>query len=194
MRVPEPYVDDAPIVSDGRTTPGSPRTAPVRPRMARLGRIALFLIVVAIGIALDQASKAFMRGMLADGARIPFIPGIIDFLLVHNTGAAFSIGQGMGWIFIVVAIAVSLGAFAYVWLGSSLNGADVFFIACIVAGGLGNLIDRVLFGSVTDFIATAFIDFPVFNVADILVCTGVGMTLILALVEDSREAGAGEAR
>lgn len=159
-----------------------------------MGRIVLFLLVVAVGIVLDQLSKAFMRSFLAGAGRVPFIPGIIDFVLVQNTGAAFSIGQGMGWLFIAIAVAVALGAFIFVCVSGSMGYADAFFLACLVSGGLGNLIDRVVFGSVTDFIATAFIEFPVFNVADMLVCTGVGMTLILALLEDSREAGAGEPR
>ena len=57
-------------------------------------------------------------------------------------------------------------------------------LSCVAGGGIGNMIDRLVQGSVTDFLATTFIDFPVFNVADIFVTCGVAVCLLIVLTSD----------
>ena len=156
-------------------------------RMHPVLRVLLFLILVAAGVALDQFSKTWARDALANNLHLDVLPGFFEFYLVKNTGAAFSIGQGMGWLFVVVAIVVSILALVYVARSRNMGFFGIFFIACVAAGGIGNLIDRLRFGYVTDFIAPTFIDFPVFNVADILVCVGVFCSLIYFIAEDARE-------
>lgn len=151
--------------------------------MGRAARVGAFVGIAAAGVIADQATKALMRAMLVPGERTTLIDGVMDLLLVENTGAAFSIGEGATWLFSLVALAVVVLALAWVVRDGSMRPALVVSLACVAGGGAGNLIDRVVRGSVTDFLATAFIDFPVFNVADILVTLGVIVSFLLVLAD-----------
>lgn len=157
--------------------------------MTKRHRITLYFVIVLVGIILDQLTKAWAREALVGGSQT-FIPGILDLMLVMNTGAAFSIGAGSTWVFIIIA-AVLVGA-ATLWVirEDALPTPLVCTLACVSSGGLGNLIDRVVFGKVTDFFATTFMDFPVFNVADIFVTCGVVLSLIVLFRWDSQSAQA----
>ena len=150
------------------------------------GKAIAFCLVAAVVVALDQASKALMRVALADGARHALIPGVMDLLLVQNTGAAFSMGEGMGWVFIALAAVVCVAALAYV-IRERPSWPLTIVLGCIAGGGIGNMVDRIVAGSVTDFLATSFISFPVFNVADIFVTCGVFLALILLFREEPAE-------
>ena len=142
-------------------------------------RLALFALVAVAAVALDQASKAAARAALVPGETVTLIPGVMDLSLVYNTGAAFSLGEGAGPFFVLVAAAIALfGA----WV--SLRRVDVptslaLVLAAVAGGGVGNAIDRVALGAVTDFFATTFVDFAIFNVADIFVTCGVFVALVL---------------
>ena len=152
------------------------------------GKIALFAVVAAAWIALDQWTKSLFAdavpGTLFGGA----LGGLVDFRLVHNTGAAWGIFAGntaaLG-IFSLVVVAALVAYF--IWDIKSVNVVQVVAIALIAAGGIGNVIDRFAQGYVTDFIAVTFIDFPVFNVADIGVTCGVVLLCIGFLVAWKRE-------
>ena len=105
---------------------------------------------------------------------------------MENTGAAFSIGRGATWFFVGCAVVAFVVACMLVW-NNELPFPLVLSLGCVAGGGLGNMIDRVATGSVTDFLATAFIDFPVFNVADIFVTCGVVVSLVLYLRWEATE-------
>ena len=118
--------------------------------------------------------------------------GIFDIRLVHNTGGAWGIFSnstfGLGVFSLIVCAALTV--FFLVTI-KEMNRLHVVAFALIVAGGVGNAIDRFTQGYVTDFIEFSFIDFPVFNVADIGVTCGfalliVGM-LVFARSADDRE-------
>lgn len=159
------------------------------------GRVALFCAIAVAGVLADQALKGAMRSYLADGPK-PFLPGVMELRLVENTGAAFSIGQGQTMVFVVIAAAVAVGALAYVWRSPGMPTALACSLAFVASGGLGNLVDRLAKGSVTDFLATTFISFPVFNLADIFVTCGVAVSFVLAVLWDEAsepEEGAAEA-
>lgn len=157
--------------------------------MTRRGmQIATYWIVVILVVIVDQATKAAAREVL-EGPSRPLIPGIINLVHVENTGAAFSLGQGATLLFIAIAVAFVIGATLIVWRTPDLPQGLVASIGLVAGGGFGNMIDRVIDGSVTDFIATAFMNFPVFNVADICVTVGVVTSLIGYWVwESKREA------
>ncbi len=116
--------------------------------------------------------KWWVRGNIPLGEAIPFIPHVMDLTYVQNTGAAFSSFTGMTWLL----AAVSLIASAVV---ADLLRRDYFpgkwgrlCLSLILGGAVGNLIDRVFLGFVTDMFETTFITFAVFNVADICVVVG----------------------
>ncbi len=138
-------------------------------------------------VALDQVTKAWAREALAAGP-MPFIPGVLDLSLVMNTGAAFSIGSGSTWLFVVLAALICVACTLWVARDKRMGLPLACALGAVAGGGVGNLIDRVAAGQVTDFFATSFIDFPVFNVADIFVTCGVVLVLLLAWREDDARA------
>ena len=147
----------------------------------------LFWLIVCIVVVLDQGTKAVIHEFFEVGqSKADFIPGLIDLLRVYNTGAAFSVGEGAGLLFVVVAIVV-VGLFgAMVWRDHSLPLSVVIPMGCVAGGGLGNMIDRLVDGGVTDFLSFHFwTSFPVFNVADIFVTCGCVFLIIGFLRWDS---------
>ena len=163
----------------------------------RAGRLAIYLTVVSLVVLADQDTKAAVRYTMPLGSPArTFIPGVLDLFHVENTGAAFSMGEGRGLLFVIIAVAVLVGSLF--WVGrEKLPPYLVGSIACVAGGGVGNMVDRLAAGSVTDFLATTFISFPVFNVADICVTLGVAVTFFGYLALDkkreqaARESGAG---
>ena len=157
-------------------------------RAARGMRIAVYWIVVILVVLIDQTTKAAAREVLEEGPRA-LIPGVINLVHVENTGAAFSMGQGATLLFIVIAVAFIVGATALVWSHPNMPYFLVIPVGLVAGGGMGNMIDRVIDGSVTDFISTAFMSFPVFNVADICVTVGIILCLLGFWAWDSKEGG-----
>lgn len=149
-------------------------------------RIAMYWIIVILSVIVDQTTKAAAREVLEESSMV-LIPGVINLIHVENTGAAFSLGQGATLLFVAVAIAFVIVATLVVWRTPDLPYGLVVTIGLVAGGGLGNMIDRIMGGSVTDFIATAFIDFPVFNVADICVTVGVILSIAGYWVWESRK-------
>lgn len=160
--------------------------------MSGTRRIAAFGGVAALAVVLDQVSKAWARTALAGGPA-PLVPGVLDLSLVMNTGAAFSIGSGSTWVFVILALVICAGAAAWVVRERQMPASVAAALGAVAGGGVGNLIDRVVARQVTDFLATTFIDFPVFNVADIFVTCGVVIALVLLWRWDAEREGGDEA-
>ena len=146
---------------------------------ARLTRLALFALVAAAVVLLDQLSKLAARDLLVPGEPVTLVPGVIDLSLIYNTGAAFSLGEGAGPVFVLVAAAMCVAGAYVAWARADVPLPLLLTLACVVGGGIGNAIDRVALGAVTDFFKTTFVDFAIFNVADIFVTCGVPLALIL---------------
>ena len=146
---------------------------------ARVRRLALFALVAAAVVVLDQASKAAVRATLVPGEAVTLIPGVMDLSLIYNTGAAFSLGEGAGMLFVAIAAAMCAGGVYVAWRRTDVPLPLLLTVAAVVGGGIGNAIDRVALGAVTDFFKTTFVDFAIFNVADIFVTCGVPIALIL---------------
>ena len=152
---------------------------------ARGTRAIVFWVAACLVLVLDQTTKLAVRSVLRVGARQTLIPGVLALLYVKNDGAAFSLGRGAGPLFVLIAAAVVCVAFAYVWR-EDIPLSLVLPIAGVAGGGVGNMGDRLCAGYVTDFLATSFVDFPVFNVADIFVTCGIVCALIAYNVWESR--------
>lgn len=156
-------------------------------------RLALFVLVAAAVVALDQASKAAVRAALVPGEPVTLIPGVMDLSLIYNTGAAFSLGEGAGMLFVAIAAAMCAGGVYVAWRCTDVPLPLLLTVAAVVGGGIGNAIDRVALGAVTDFFKTTFMSFAIFNVADIFVTCGVPVALILWWRWDvAREASEGD--
>ena len=134
-------------------------------------------------ILLDQWTKLLAVAKLKDQSDVTLIPGILDLHYLENRGAAFGMLQNRQWVFVLIGILFLLIA-AYVYLRMPKDHKFLLLgitIITIAAGAIGNLIDRVLQNYVVDFFMTTFINFPVFNVADIYVTVGT-IVLIISIL------------
>ena len=145
--------------------------------MSHSRTFALFVPIVIAMVICDRLAKGWAVEHLRQGVTGPDF-GLVDFTLVHNAGAAFGMGQGSGIIFIAIALVITVAVIVWLAVGKHHGVLGVAGLALVVAGGIGNCIDRLTTGYVVDFIRFTFIDFPVFNVADICVTCGVVLFLI----------------
>jgi len=142
------------------------------------------LLIVIVLVALDQLFKHLATRMLVDIVPVVIIPHFIGFNYVHNYGAGFSILSGKVD-FLIIITAIALIAIAVGIIAKKFdNKIDEFSFVLILAGGIGNLIDRVVNGYVVDYLEFLFIEFPVFNLADILICTGVGLFILNTIITE----------
>lgn len=170
------------------------QTANSVPRMG--GRI-LFWIALALAVVItDQSTKLMVTDSLTLYQRVQVLP-FFDVVRLHNTGAAFSILAGAAgwqrWLFSGVAAVVSLGI---LWWLSTLprSGRNILALglALVLAGAIGNVIDRIAFGYVVDFLLFYWRSwsYPAFNVADASITCGVGLILLDGLVLERRRTAA----
>lgn len=140
----------------------------------------LFLSLFALGIVgVDQLVKYLIVSNIPLFGQVPLVPGIMKLTYVQNTGAAFSMLQGMQWLFVVIFILLTaLLVFEYFKKPMPFTKFERFCIAAVYGGGLGNMIDRVVLGYVVDMFQTEFIKFPVFNVADIFITCGCILLMV----------------
>jgi signal peptidase II len=151
-------------------------------RRARKRVFILFAIVCVILVALDRLTKVVAQEVLGGGNSIDCIPGLFDFALTYNTGAAFGIFEGAGPLFVIAALVATIAILVFLAKGKLVTRPVTLALAMIVAGALGNAYDRLMFGAVPDFIRTLFIEFPLFNVADCCLTVGEGVLVILLIV------------
>ncbi len=133
-----------------------------------------YLVIAILMIAFDQAVKQWAFTVLKAQATIPVVDGVFHFTYVENRGAAFSLFSGLNspWIFAALAVIVSLVIFFVLKKGLMQTWLGKLSLLLISAGALGNAVDRVTRGFVVDMFDFRLIHFPVFNVADILICVG----------------------
>ncbi|WP_304853019.1 signal peptidase II [Adlercreutzia caecimuris] len=139
----------------------------------RRRNLCVFAAVVLLWLAADIATKAVCNGYgLGEVIAGPFL-GLVQFRLAHNTGAAWGMFGDSTFALGVMSLLVCAALAAYlIATARRANLVEVVGIALVVAGGLGNALDRFTLGYVVDFIDTTFIEFPTFNVADIGVTCG----------------------
>ena len=147
-----------------------------------------YALLAAALVALDQLVKYLVVRNIPLGEHVPFLPHILDLTYLQNTGAAFSLFEEHTWILTLISLAMS------VLLAVAL--AKKFFrhplgrvcLSLLLAGAVGNLIDRALQGYVVDMFHVLFMSFAVFNVADICVVVGgIGAALYYLLLYDKLE-------
>ena len=147
----------------------------------------MYYIAILALIGLDWLTKYWIQTSMALNDTIPVIDGIFHITYIHNYGAAFSILQGkQSFLLIVTGIAMT-AILAYMVIGQIRKKAasmELWSLALILAGGIGNFIDRVRFGYVVDFFD--FRIWPIFNVADIAVCCGCGLLVFYVLIWEPR--------
>lgn len=162
-------------------------------RTGRFGAIH-WLAVAVIVVGLDQWTKLFVIGHFAEFDSIVLLP-VLDLMRLHNEGAAFSFLAGASgwqrWFFIALGVGVSIGI--AVWLyklpsrGQSLLAAA---LSLVMGGAIGNVIDRVRFGYVVDFIRVHYEQwyFPAFNVADSAITVGAALLILDSVLHAKSDA------
>ena len=130
-----------------------------------------------ITVALDQLTKAIVRSSLQLDEALPVIPGIFEIAHVRNAGAAFGMLPGRRALFIGVFILMLSAVAVYWWRARPTAWPVVISLGLVVGGAVGNFIDRVFVGHVTDLLAFSFFA-PVFNIADSAIFVGVAGLIV----------------
>ena len=141
----------------------------------------ILLCISILVVTLDQLSKTIVANNMQVGESIVLIKNLFSLTYVRNEGAAWGILANHRWIFLVLT---AIAIIAIPIITYKLRDFGYFFgtsMALIWGGAIGNMIDRLFYGSVVDFIEATFIDFPVFNIADSCVVVG-GIMLFIYLV------------
>lgn len=140
----------------------------------------LFCLIVVIGVVIDQAVKIWIRQNLPIGGSWegkPW-PGVFEITHTENLGIAFGMMQGLGAYLTPIAIVIAVAATAYSFRSPDDGAYSHISMALLASGALGNMIDRLLLGKVTDMFRARFVDFPVFNVADTWITIAAVMLIL----------------
>ena len=145
--------------------------------------------LVAGVVALDQITKALVLHLMYEG-QVVLIPGVLRFTYVENRGMAFGLLSDHRWVFLVLSTVGIVLMCLYLWYYAKTTLSRVG-LSLVIAGGIGNMIDRMVLGFVVDFIDFCAFDFWVwvFNIADAAVCVGAAifmLDLVLELVREMR--------
>lgn len=146
-------------------------------------KIAIPFLVILL-IALDQAIKYYIVSNFSLGQVRKFIPKLVSLTYLQNTGAAFSIMENQQWFFALVTCIVIGAAIWYLIKNIQASKWMLSGLILIIAGGVGNFIDRIQQGFVVDMFQLDFVNFAIFNVADIYLTFGVAILLLVILKEE----------
>jgi signal peptidase II len=151
-----------------------------------LRRVWLIAATAAVVIVLDALAKQWALGALQMGQTQPFLPGLLQFTLTTNTGGAFGIGSHIKGLMTLLPMIICAGIIYWIWKrersNEQLSRIEQIGFGLLLGGALGNIIDRLVRGTVTDFLEFAFVQFPVFNVADALIDAGIVLLIIASLL------------
>lgn len=140
-------------------------------------------VMILLIILFDQITKYVARAQLMDGKIITFIKSIIQLRYAENTGVAFSLFSSSRWFFALLTFMLCAGMLCYMFSNKCPSLWLYWSLGVVVAGGIGNLIDRIILGYVIDFIEPIFVNFAIFNIADCAVTCGA-VSMMACLVMD----------
>ncbi len=144
---------------------------------------AITLIVISLLVIIDQIIKKVITVNLSVGESCFQIPGFIEIQYCRNYGGMMGTFDGMAKILSVAGIVILLVVVAFLMTKKVKFGVIYVCLTAIVAGGIGNLIDRLVLGYVVDYINVLFMDFYIFNFADCLITVGAFVIIIYEIYE-----------
>ncbi|MBQ1812331.1 MAG: signal peptidase II [Bacilli bacterium] len=150
----------------------------------------LILILSIVLLSIDQVIKVFITKSMDVYSSIKLIPNFLNLTYVKNTGAAFSILQGGRIFFIILGIISLIVLIRFILLDKKITKFDSISYSLVLAGISGNLIDRIFYGGVIDYISInlPFYDMPIFNLADMCIVIGILMIIYIMIIKgDSDE-------
>ena len=145
-----------------------------------------YLLILGSVIGLDQYVKFLCRRDLRPVLTIDLWAGVFRLRYCENIGAAFSILEGKTWFFVIITLLFCGVIFFLLFSDRIRSNVGKIALLWVVAGGVGNLIDRLVFGYVTDMFDFYLINFAVFNVADIFVCCGCILFILVYIYTKGR--------
>ena len=137
-------------------------------------KLLLFSIIF---LLIDQISKGLINLYMNVNESIKLF-NLLSLTYVHNTGAAFSMLEGARWLFIILGIIALNVIFIFFIKDKKLNNFEIITYSLLLSGIMGNLIDRLLYGYVIDFIDVNILNFAIFNFADSFMVIGVILLMI----------------
>lgn len=167
-------------------------------KATRLLRTVLIATLLASNVGCDQITKHIVRDRIHQYEQISLFNDYLTIMKVENTGAFLSLGQGLPQpIKIILLMVIPLGAliFGIIFLFGEkrLSTLMLLAICCVVGGGIGNIYDRIVFGSVTDFlhIDFGFVQTGIFNLADVSIMLGVIIAIFDAYMNRAKNIAVG---
>ncbi len=142
-----------------------------------------YLIFTAALVVGDQLVKHWVSATIALNSSQPVVPNLLAITNLRNDGAAWSILEGQQWFFTVVTL-IALAVLAYLFYRWRRQPRLLWPLTLILAGAIGNFIDRLQNGYVVDMFELLFINFPVFNVADLCLTVGVLWLVVIFIREE----------
>lgn len=150
-------------------------------------RLAVQIPLLLFFIVLDLVIKRVVQEKLAPIGTVTVLDGVFDLTYVQNTGMAWGLLGQRSMLLSIIVGCILLVMILYLFFTKESNIFWHICFACIIGGGAGNLIDRLLHGFVTDYLRFVFIDFPVFNLADCLIVVGCFSLIGYLLADVIRE-------
>ena len=147
----------------------------------------LYAVIAVALVILDQVVKVLVRTYIPLGTSVGFLPGIMDLTYVQNTGAAFSLFREHTWLLALISAVASVVLVVLLIRRVFSSTAANVLLSVVRSGAVGNLIDRLFLGYVTDMFKTTFMNFAVFNVADICLVCGIIALCVYVVFFESRE-------
>ena len=142
---------------------------------------AVFLGGSVLLLLIDWLSKRWAQTTLAAAKTMPLINGVIGLRYAENTGAAFSAFAGATTLLSAFSALVCMAVLIYLLKHPEMDRLSKLSLSMVFAGGTGNLIDRIKLGYVVDFFELQFMDFAIFNIADICITIGAALLFIALL-------------
>ena len=144
----------------------------------------LWILIIAASVILDQATKLLVVNTMDYGQSIVLIKNIFSFQYIHNYGAAWGMFSNHRWVFMLITSLALIAMPIILYRYRKLHFLFGLSLSLFIGGAIGNMIDRVFLGYVVDFLQFTFIDFPIFNVADICVVFGAAFMMIYVIFFD----------
>lgn len=145
----------------------------------------VYIIIAVLIIAADRLSKIWIMSNVNLGETFVHLP-LFDFTYVQNEGAAFSILSGKLGILSIVSLAFCIFVIVYFIKKRPTNKLWCFALTLMFAGALANAWDRIFYGYVVDFIETTFINFAIFNIADIAITVGAALMILYSIFSNEK--------
>ena len=148
-----------------------------------------------LALSVDLSTKHWAQSALQSGRVNSFLPPFLQLTLVTNAGAAFSMGNSNSFVVSLIATIVLFLLLFWYWRTLQTGFASAleqYGMAILIGGALGNLSERYAIGHVTDFLEFMFVNFPVFNVADVLIDVGIGLLILSSLLSSRKTETTGD--